>query len=270
MSRFFTVAIMVLFSFTLGCGMSTAFVAPANMQTSNEIAATMMDSIAKKGYPSPLTSSQAIEVLNEAFEKLGYSYSATLRQIASEGVSIGNPDKYEFTALLLMPLIVLKSDESINTIYSGEDLKAVMEISRMLGMDTKSKNYSPHTSSGGYTYTKPEGQFPQTSSSGYTHSVSFDCSKAIAYVEKEICSDSLLGRLDGVLAQNYKYMLAADIGDGAKKELKATQKNWLASRNKCTTNSCLVEAYRGRVDAICDYPVISGIHPACTYSSEIN
>ena len=101
------------------------------------------------------------------------------------------------------------------------------------------------------------------------NAVSFDCNKASTAVEKEICSDPLLGKLDDALAQNYKYMQAANIGDGAKKDLKATQKTWLAVRNKCTNKACLVDAYRQRVDAICEYPVISGMHPLCTGSDEI-
>ena len=101
------------------------------------------------------------------------------------------------------------------------------------------------------------------------HAVSFDCKKAFTSVEKEICSDSLLGKLDDALAQNYKYMLAANIGDGAKKDLKATQKKWLTERNKCTNKTCLVNTYRQRVDEVCDYPVISGMHPGCTNSDEV-
>lgn len=99
--------------------------------------------------------------------------------------------------------------------------------------------------------------------------VSFDCNKASTTVEKEICSDPLLGKLDDALAQNYKHMLAANIGDGARQDLKATQRKWLAIRNKCTNKSCLVDAYRQRVDEVCDYPVISGVHPGCTSSDEI-
>ncbi len=33
--------------------------------------------------------------------------------------------------------------------------------------------------------------------------------------------------------------------------------------------ACIEAAYRSRVDDVCDYPVISGIHPSCTSSDEI-
>jgi uncharacterized protein len=79
----------------------------------------------------------------------------------------------------------------------------------------------------------------------------------------------MLGKLDGALSENYKYMLASDIGDGARSDLKATQKKWLAERNKCTDNQCLANTYRKRIDEVCEYPVISGVHPICTSSDEI-
>lgn len=101
------------------------------------------------------------------------------------------------------------------------------------------------------------------------HAVSFDCAKATTFVEKEICGNSLLGKFDDALSENYKYMLASNIGDGARKNLRATQKKWLSERNKCTNNICLVDAYKKRVDEICDYPVISGAYPMCTSSDDI-
>jgi uncharacterized protein len=101
------------------------------------------------------------------------------------------------------------------------------------------------------------------------HAVSFDCTKAATFVEKEICNDPILGKLDDALGANYKQMLSSNIGSGAAKDLKATQKAWLTIRNKCSTKQCVVDAYRKRVDDICDYPVISGVHPNCTSSDDI-
>ena len=98
---------------------------------------------------------------------------------------------------------------------------------------------------------------------------SFDCAKASTFSEKAICSDPLLGKLDGALSENYKYMLASDIGDGARADLKESQKKWLIERNRCANNQCLSDAYRKRIDEVCEYPVISGVHPICTSSDEI-
>ena len=98
---------------------------------------------------------------------------------------------------------------------------------------------------------------------------SFDCTKASNFSEKTVCSDSLLGQLDGALSENYKYMLASDLGDGARADLKTKQRGWLTERNKCTDNKCLTASYRKRVDEVCDYPVISGLHPICINAADI-
>lgn len=98
---------------------------------------------------------------------------------------------------------------------------------------------------------------------------SFDCAKASNFAEKAICTDSLLGKLDGKLSENYKNMRASDIGDGVRNTLKGTQKRWLTERNKCTNNQCLAEVYRKRIDEICDYRVISGVNPICTSTDDI-
>ncbi len=102
--------------------------------------------------------------------------------------------------------------------------------------------------------------------------VSFDCAKAFNWVERTICADTTLGALDDALTNNYRVMLAANIGDGAKADLRTTQRQWLAERNQCTDAHCLTTKYRERIDAICDYPVISGVHPgpACQYASDIS
>lgn len=101
------------------------------------------------------------------------------------------------------------------------------------------------------------------------HAASFDCKKASTFVEKEICSDATLGKLDDALTNNYRSMLATDLGDGGV-FLKREQRAWIVQRNKCTTDKCLVDLYRKRVDDICDAPVITGVHAICIESSDIN
>lgn len=101
------------------------------------------------------------------------------------------------------------------------------------------------------------------------NAASFDCSKASTLVEKDICNNRLLSNLDDALSENYKYMLASNIGDGARKELKSTQREWLKTRNKCENVECLTSQYEKRVDEICDYPVLSGVHPDCKTSDEV-
>lgn len=99
---------------------------------------------------------------------------------------------------------------------------------------------------------------------------SFDCAKAGNFAENAICNDPVLGELDGALSQNYKNMLGADIGDGATEDLRSTQKEWIKKRNSCADHACLINTYRARLDEICDYPVITGMHPTCLYAEELN
>lgn len=99
---------------------------------------------------------------------------------------------------------------------------------------------------------------------------SFDCAKASTPVEKSICADPLLSRLDRAMADNYSAMRNSDIGAEAREELKASQRQWAAARSSCSTTQCLADRYRARIDEICDYPVITGIHPGCTEAADVN
>jgi uncharacterized protein YecT (DUF1311 family) len=98
---------------------------------------------------------------------------------------------------------------------------------------------------------------------------SFDCAKATTSVEKSICSNTLLGKLDVALSENYKQMLMADLGKGGQANVKAEQRQWIQARNKCQDVKCLEQSYRKRVDETCEYGVVSGTHPICSMSDDI-
>jgi len=100
--------------------------------------------------------------------------------------------------------------------------------------------------------------------------VSFDCKKASGFAEQAVCSVPYLGRLDDTLAKNYRSTLDSNIGDGARKELKTSQRTWLVKRNACSSNACVEKAYKQRIDAVCEgYPVINGVAALCTASDEV-
>lgn len=99
---------------------------------------------------------------------------------------------------------------------------------------------------------------------------SFDCAKASTAVEKSICADPLLSRLDQAMADNYSAMRNSGIGAEAREELKASQRQWSAARSSCSTTQCLADRYRNRIDEICDYPMITGIHPGCIEAIDVN
>ncbi len=96
---------------------------------------------------------------------------------------------------------------------------------------------------------------------GKANAASFDCNKAMTYVEKTICSNPELSTLDDLMANNYRVMRAAGIGAGAQSHLKQSQRDWIKVRNKCTSIACLKFQYLARSSVICEYPVITGVYP---------
>jgi len=81
---------------------------------------------------------------------------------------------------------------------------------------------------------------------GQVQAASFDCGKAGTKVEKLICVDQELSKLDEELAVSYADALKST--DPA--SLKAEQKAWIKVRNRCVDVACIQKAYRQRTEAI--------------------
>lgn len=91
---------------------------------------------------------------------------------------------------------------------------------------------------------------------------SFDCAKAKTRVEKLICSDAELAKLDREMSSEYHSLVSDKTLDGELKEiLKNNQKKWLDSREKtpCLENEdvseqqkCIKNVYRIRIKEIND------------------
>jgi uncharacterized protein len=76
-------------------------------------------------------------------------------------------------------------------------------------------------------------------------SAGFDCTKAITFVEKTICSESKLSYFDDLLSESYKNSLKNTID---KKALNAEVRDWLINvRNKCQDKICLENIYKDRL-----------------------
>jgi uncharacterized protein len=73
---------------------------------------------------------------------------------------------------------------------------------------------------------------------------SFDCSKAKSNVEKMICQDEELSKLDEKLSTVYAsfYFLT--------KEIKSDQREWLKQRNQCKDSSCIQTSYTKRLEEL--------------------
>jgi uncharacterized protein YecT (DUF1311 family) len=73
---------------------------------------------------------------------------------------------------------------------------------------------------------------------------SFDCSKAATKVEKMICGDAHLSRLDDDLGRNYSNAMKKFPNTD---QLKQEQRAWLKEREKCKNVECLDSEYRERI-----------------------
>ena len=81
-----------------------------------------------------------------------------------------------------------------------------------------------------------------------SYAASFDCNKATSDVEKMICSDHKLSRLDDYLSQNYKIAMSPDMPEGSKSKIRESQIDWLNKRNTCTDVQCIEKMYSKQMD----------------------
>jgi uncharacterized protein YecT (DUF1311 family) len=87
---------------------------------------------------------------------------------------------------------------------------------------------------------------------------SFSCSKAFTFVEKAICNNVPIARLDKKMARSYAQYKSAfffeDNRESLEKNLKKEQRKWIKKRNKCesskTYKNCLIKSYEGRIQVI--------------------
>lgn len=79
------------------------------------------------------------------------------------------------------------------------------------------------------------------------HAASFDCKKATTKVEKLVCADAELSKLDEKLSAAYKTALQ----DQSQAEMiRQEQKSWLKRRNACVDIACLKSSYRIRIHVL--------------------
>lgn len=76
---------------------------------------------------------------------------------------------------------------------------------------------------------------------------SFDCTKSTNKVEKLICSNSELAKLDEDMAKVYEEVRKKTPDEAL---LKRQQREWLKWRNRCQDLACLDERYRQRIVAL--------------------
>ena len=91
---------------------------------------------------------------------------------------------------------------------------------------------------------------------------SFDCARATTTVERTICGDAELSRMDEALDQAYRAALASPQAGAARDG----QRAWLAGRNRCTTAACVRDAYAARLAQLSPgaaKPPVPAAAPSC-------
>lgn len=79
------------------------------------------------------------------------------------------------------------------------------------------------------------------------HAASFDCGKATTKVERLICANTTLSKLDEELAAAYKTALQ----DKKQSDfIRQTQKQWMKERNGCSDAVCVKRAYEDRLKVL--------------------
>ncbi len=77
------------------------------------------------------------------------------------------------------------------------------------------------------------------------HATSFDCdSESLSRIEKTICSRDDLAALDNEMADTYRRMLSLARTPA---DVTASQRRWLAARNRCNDAACVAQTYRDRL-----------------------
>lgn len=83
------------------------------------------------------------------------------------------------------------------------------------------------------------------------HAASFDCAKSTTQVERLLCNTPDLSEMDETLQEVYEPTVAREDASGS---LKASQRAWLAQRNKCADAACLRQLYDKRITELaCGY-----------------
>jgi uncharacterized protein YecT (DUF1311 family) len=94
----------------------------------------------------------------------------------------------------------------------------------------------------------PQTQESKRAFAGDFHAPSFDCSKATSDVEKIICANDELSRLDDSLMKAYQRVLDRT---RKKEEMIQSQNQWLENeRNECQDAKCIKKAYEMRINEL--------------------
>lgn len=96
----------------------------------------------------------------------------------------------------------------------------------------------------------------------HVQAASFDCGNAASKIEKLICGDDGLSKLDESLSKTYRQALARS-GDDKPQEIKE-QRQWLKiTHMSCKDAACLKELYAKRIHELAEYTYVPAHFGAC-------
>lgn len=96
----------------------------------------------------------------------------------------------------------------------------------------------------------------------HVQAASFDCGKAASKIERLICGDDELSKLDETLSKTYRQALARSGDD--KPQVIEEQRSWLKiGRAICENGACLKEQYLKRIHRLTEYSYVPSHFGAC-------
>jgi uncharacterized protein len=95
----------------------------------------------------------------------------------------------------------------------------------------------------------PASQTTTSAPSAAGNSPSFDCGKVTTMVEKLICTNPELSKLDVSLAETYKEAVSKD------RSIRDDQRAWNVEKNKCSDVDCLKTTYEDRISELTNFIV---------------
>ncbi|MEK7322087.1 MAG: hypothetical protein AABZ84_03295 [Pseudomonadota bacterium] len=108
--------------------------APVGDQATLEKLATSYEALVEKipGNPWMLPPKERKRFVEQVFSDSGYHYGTTLRQLAQGGWQPQDQSAKDLAELVLMPTANLGPDQTIDGVYSEEELAAVRKLQAML------------------------------------------------------------------------------------------------------------------------------------------
>lgn len=93
-----------------------------------------------------------------------------------------------------------------------------------------------------------------------SNAASFDCTKSQTYIEKSICNDSTLNEYDEIVGKRFN-IIKNQLDAQSRATFIQMQKEWMISRNQCTSVDCIANSYKSILEKYC--PIENSLSISC-------